>query len=425
MIAFHFPPLQASSGIQRTLAFSRDLREHGWEPIVLSAHPRAYWSVSDDLIRSIPEGVPVYRPFALDTARHLSLFGVYPKQLALPDRWTSWRLGAIPCGRGILRRHRPDVIWSTFPIATAHVIGRSLAAWSGKPWVADFRDSMTEPEFPPDPTVRKVYRRIERSTVERAARSVFTTPGAVRMYAERYPEIDPSRWALIPNGYDEETVKEAERAASAQDAFGAGVSHAPMTLVHSGTLYPWERDPRPFFAAVASLRRTGVVSADTFRVVLRATAHDDHYATLLREAGIDDIVRLEPQVGYAAAVAEMLTAGGLLLFQAANCNHQIPAKLYEYLRARRPILAMTDAAGDTAGVLREAGIDTIVPLDSSARIEEGLRGFLAAIRNGTAAVPGLDMVARYSRRARARELAALLDEVAAGHAPGRTAIRRS
>ena len=245
------------------------------------------------------------------------------------------------------------------------------------------------------------------------------------MYAERYPEIDASRWALIPNGFDEETVKEAERATSALAASGVRAGGARTTLVHSGTLYPWERDPRPFFDAVASLRTSGVVSADTFRVVLRATGHDERFAALLREAGIEDIVRLEPQVGYAAAVAEMLTADGLLLFQAANCNHQIPAKLYEYLRARRPVLAMTDAAGDTAGVLREAGIGTIVPLDSSARIEEGLRGFLAAIRGGTAAVPGLDQVARYSRRARARELAALLDEVTAGHAPGRTAAPRS
>lgn len=414
MIAFHFPPVRVSSGIQRTLAFARDLAEHGWEPIVLSAHPRAYEKVGDDQLGDIPAGMPVYRPFALDAARHLSLFGAYPKEFALPDRWSSWRLGAIPCGLGILRRHRPDVIWSTFPIATAHVIGRSLASRSGKPWVADFRDSMTEPDYPKDPTVRNVYRKIERSTVELAARSVFTTPGALRMYAERYPELDGSRWALIPNGYDEGKMMEAEAALARRRSSAAAPTGTRTTLLHSGTLYPWERDPRPFFEAVASLRKAGAISPDTLRVVLRATGHDERYASLLRSAGIDDIVRLEPQVGYAEALAEVLAADGLLLFQAANCNHQIPAKLYEYLRARRPVFAMTDAAGDTAGVLREAGIDTIVPLDSSLRIEEGLRAFLTAIRGGTAPVPGPEIIPRFSRRARARELAALLDEVAAG-----------
>ena len=412
MIAYHYPPLRGSSGIQRTLAFSRDLREHGWEPIVLSAHPRAYEKVGDDQLRDIPEGVPVHRPFALDTARHLALRGRYLKSLAIPDRWVSWSLGAIPCGTRILRRDRPDVIWSTYPIATAHRIGLRLHQISGKPWVADFRDSMTEPGYPRDPDVRKAYLEIERSTMEQAARVVFTTPGAVRMYVERYPEIPSTRYAIIPNGYDEEKVQEVERIAGT-----AGLrapEGAPILLVHSGLLYPSERDPRPFFAAIAALKSRGEISASTLRVVLRATGYDDLYVKLLRESGIDDIVRLEPHVGYTAALSEMLAADGLILFQAANCNHQIPAKLYEYLRVRRPVFAMTDAAGDTAAVLAESGVDTVVPLDVSARIEDGLRGFLRSVRERTAPVPTLAAVARYSRRARAKELAALLEDVARG-----------
>ena len=87
MIAYHYPPLRGSSGIQRTLAFSRDLREFGWQPIILSAHPRAYPASGTDQLGDIPSDVPVYRPFALDTSRHLSIRGAYPKAFALPDRW--------------------------------------------------------------------------------------------------------------------------------------------------------------------------------------------------------------------------------------------------------------------------------------------------------------------------------------------------
>jgi len=409
MIAYHYPPLRGSSGIQRTLAFSRDLREFGWQPSVLSAHPRAYPSVSADRMNDIPADVRVYRPFALDTARHLSIRGAYPMALALPDRWSSWTLGAVTTGWGILRRERPDVIWSTYPIATAHLIGLCLHAMSGVPWVADFRDSMTEPHYPPEPAIRRSRQDLERKIVERAARAVFTTPGARRMYAERYPEIPAARWAVIPNGYDEGPFLDAETLGVAAKSAGA-----PTVLVHSGLLYPSERDPRAFFDALGALKRRGAIGPDTLQVILRASGFDDGYRPMLLERGIADIVRLEAPLGYRGALAELLAADGLLLFQAASCNHQIPAKLYEYLRAARPIFAMTDSQGDTARVLLDAGVDRVIPLDSEERIAEALPRFLDSVRRGSAPVPAADVIHRHSRRARAGELAAMLDAIAGG-----------
>ncbi len=406
MIAFHYPPLRGSSGIQRTLAFSRYLPKYGWQPVVLTANPRAYPETGVDQLGDVPKEVPVYRAFALDSSRHLAFRGAYPKLVALPDRWASWILGAIPSGLSAVRRHRPEVLWSTYPIATAHWIGLCLHSLTGIPWIADFRDSMTEPEYPPDKTVRGVYRWIEKRTVARASRAVFTTPGALRMYAERYPNVPAARWAVIPNGYDEELFAEAEGRIG-----GRSAAPSSIVLVHSGLLYPSERDPRPFFGAIAALRRAGKISSATFQVVLRASGFDDHYRPMLREAGIDDIVRLEPPVGYRAALAEMLSADGLLLFQATNSNHQIPAKIYEYLRARRPIFAMIDPAGDTAGVLSTAGIDTVAPLDSEPGIREGLLRFLDLVRRGSAPLPGREETARHSRRSRTGELAALFGSV--------------
>ncbi|MGH7681978.1 MAG: glycosyltransferase, partial [Candidatus Eiseniibacteriota bacterium] len=298
-------------------------------------------------------------------------------------------------------------LWSTYPIATAHRIGLTLQSLTGLPWVADFRDSMTEPHYPPNPRVRSAFRRIEERTVARASRVVFTTPGARRMYAERYPGLPASRWAVIPNGFEEGSFRDAEASASRPHPEGG-----PTVLVHSGLLYPSERDPRGFFAALGSLRRDGKISSSTIQVILRATGFDEDYRPMLRAEGIEDIVRLEPSIGYREALGEMLDADGLLLFQASNCNHQIPAKVYEYLRARRPIFAMTDPVGDTARVLVEAKIDTVVPLDSKAAIADGLVRFLEAVRRGSAPLASSEEIERHSRRARARELATLLDAVA-------------
>lgn len=406
MIAFHFPPLRGSSGIQRTLKFAQYLPQFGWLPVVLSAHPRAYAQSGPDQLRDIPAEVEVHRAFALDTSRHLSFKGRYLGLLALPDRWVSWVLGAVPAGLRLIRRHRPDVIWSTYPIATAHLIGFALHRLTGIPWVADMRDPMTDEGYPADSRTRRVYQWIEKKTLMHCQRAVCTTPGAIKTYRTRFPEIPASRFALLENGFDEENFVDAESLA------GAPRAEHRFTLVHSGVIYPSERDPIPLFEALAALQAQGKIGAATFQLVLRATGHDTYLAELIARCGIGELVTLAPHVSYRDALAEMVTAGGLLILQAANCNHQVPAKLYEYLRARRPILALTDPAGDTAATLRNAGVDTIAPLDSKNAIIDALSRFLALAQAGRAPLASDDQINANSRRARTGVLAALLDAVA-------------
>jgi len=407
MVAYHFPPMNQSSGIQRTLRFAQYLPEYGWEPAVLTVHERAYSSVSQASMSEVPENLQVRRAFALDAGRHLSLRGVYPGWLALPDRWVSWWLGGVTAGLAMIRRLKPDVLWSTYPIATAHLIGYSLQRLTGIPWITDFRDPMAEFNEPTKAHLNKVLQWIEYRALKHCKRAVFAAPGALELYAERYPEIPRSRMVVIENGYDESVFARAEQTANA----GAGRS-GPLTLVHSGTIYAAARDPRGFFSALSEAQRAGSIGPDSLKVVLRATGCDDYVRELISRYGVHQIVTLEPSIAYQAALAEMLAADGLLLLQAANCNYQIPAKLYEYLRAKRPILALTDPAGDTAAVLRDAGIDTIAPLDSQDVIMRELMRFVDLIRLGTAPVAPAAKIATASRRYRTAELASLLDEVA-------------
>lgn len=408
LIAYHFPPIRHSSGIQRTLKFTSYLRDHGWQPLVLSVNPRAYQMIGDDLMGDIPDDVVVRRAFALDTARHLTIAGRYPQFLALPDRYMSWLPGGVLTGLKMIRQYQPEVIWSTFPVATALNIGAWLQRLSGLPWVADFRDSMVDEGYPSDPRMRRSYERVEERTIARCSRAVFTTPGTRDMYAARYPEYDDSHWAVIPNGYDEEHFRDAEALAATASR---QPEPRPQVLVHAGVLYPDERDPRPFFQAIATLKQSGEISGDSLRIVLRATGHDELFQPMLVELGIQDIVLLEPAVAYREALSEMLQADGLLLFQAANCNRQIPAKLYEYLRAGRPILALTDPVGDTATTLREAGTGRIVRLDNSAEIAAGLQVFIRETREGRFKLPDAAVVSSYDRARGAQRLAALFDEV--------------
>jgi glycosyltransferase involved in cell wall biosynthesis len=406
MIAFHFPPMTGGSGIQRTLRFVQHLPALGWQPVVLSADPRAYLETGADLLGEIPPGTVVQRSFALDTARHLAFKGRYLGWMARPDRWVSWQWAAVRDGLRLIEQFKPDAIWSTYPIATAHKIGAELQRRSGLPWIADFRDPMAQDGYPADPATWQSFKAIEERALRQAAACVFTTPSAARTYKATYPEA-AHRIQVIENGYDEESFKGLDGEKLTAGALNPG----QLTLLHSGIVYPSERDPTQFFEALANVLQSGKLPRDTLKVRFRAAVHDDLLQSLAVKYGLQDVVELCPPIPYRDALAEMLRADALLVMQAANCNAQVPAKLYEYLRAGRPILGLTDPDGDTAQALRNAGIVAIARLDSVQDIETMLSHVVQALAQGHASLPFPEVVHQASRKSRAIALSSLLTDV--------------
>jgi glycosyltransferase involved in cell wall biosynthesis len=407
MIAFHFPPVAGSSGIQRTLSFARHLPRFGWEPLVLTAHPRAYERVSNDQLGDLPADLKVARAFALDAARHLAIGGRYLGMTARPDRWLAWWLGAVPHGLAMIRKYRPKALWSTYPVATAHKIGHTLQRLSGLPWIADFRDPMAQDGYPADARTWRSFRAIEERAVRRSFCSVFVTPGAAQMYRVRYADLPPSRMAVIENGYDEESFA----AVGGRPEEAGPLVPGSFTIVHSGIVYPSERDPTHLFRALRRMQDDGRLKPGALRLRLRAAAHETILKKLIDTFRLSGVVELAPPIPYRSALQEMMRADGLLVLQAANCNEQIPAKVYEYLRCGRPILALTDPAGDTARLLRDAGILNIARLDSADEIAEGVARFVEQASRGEAAKPAASRVRAASRLERTRELAELLEGV--------------
>lgn len=407
MVAFQFPPFAMSSGVQRTLRFVQHLPHSGWQPIVLSAHPRAYGATSDDLLAQIPADTVVQRAFALDASRHLAVAGRYPGFLGRPDRWRSWALGAVPAGLRLIRRYRPDVIWSTYPIATAHWIALQLHRKSGIPLVADFRDPMAQDGYPADPKTWQAFKDIETDMAREAAALAFVTPSARAMYRGRYPDGPDDRFVMIENGYDEESFVAAERIADEATPLNPGC----FTLLHSGIVYPSERDPTALFEALGRLRRSGRITAGGLRIRFRAPVHDDLLRRLAAQSDTRELVEVLPAVPYREALGEMMRADGLLVMQGANCNEQVPAKLYEYLRARRPILGLADPLGDTARTMQASGVTHVARLEDAEAVERALATYLACTPMAAPRSPMAEPLAAMSRRSRANELAALFERV--------------
>lgn len=403
MVAFHFPPAAMSSGHLRTLGFARHLPDFGWTPVVLSARPLAYprtAPVADDVI---PPGCMVSRALAFDVSRHFSIRGKYPGLLAQPDRWSSWWPAAVVEGLRLIRRHKIRAIWSTYPIMTAHCIAHTLQRLTGLPWIADFRDPVANSVEAGNPYSVASQQHWERRVLGRATHAVFTTPGARRDYAERYPDAArDGRLSVVGNGYDEAAFADLPPAPAALDG-------RPLRLVHSGLLYPQGRDPAPFFAALARLKADTLAGPGQFQVVLRASGWEAGYQREIDRLGIADIVTLAPPIGNRQALLEQAEADAVVLFQGERFDRQIPAKVYEYLRVGRPIFALVGLAGDTARVLRDTGGAAIVPLDDVEAIASRLAQFVGMLRTGRAPGVAPDILGRYSRREGARLLAGLLE----------------
>jgi len=405
-VAYHFPPQSGSSGLLRSLKFCRYLPEFGWLPTVLTVNPMAYERVDVSMLCEIPPEVKVHRAFALDSRRHLAYGNRYIGWSALPDRWVSWCIAAVPSGLIAILRNRPEFIFTTFPIATAILIGLTLHRITQIPWVLDFRDSMTEDDYPRDERTRHVYRWIEARAILHGSLFLFTAPQTIDMYLKRYPDLDPAKCVLLRNGYDEEDF------ASLEITVPGPISDSrPLRMLHAGLLYREERDPRPFFHALSRLKSEGKIAPSSLQIDLRASGEESYYAGLLQELDIQDIVHLLPPVPYQEVLNEGASADALLLFQGVTCNHQIPAKAYEYMRLRRPILALTTDEGDTAALLREVGGATIANMYDKDEIYRCLVSFQESVRKGTHVLSDTARTSQYARREQTRELGRLLSEL--------------
>jgi glycosyltransferase involved in cell wall biosynthesis len=407
-VVFHYPPEASSSGVLRTLKYTRYLGVHGWRITVLTLERGAYEVQDPGLERQIPVEVRVVRTGFLNVKRHLAVRGVYPAFLAVPDPWIGWWPWAVRAGRRVMRVDPVDLVYSTSPHATAHLVALSLARRAGLPWVVDFRDPWYEQ--PPEPgTARAVHwaaKRLEGVVVHRANRVVASTERLREHMAARYPSESRDKFSAIPNGYDE-------------DDFGATGSPDPapnqeLLILHAGSLNPTFRDPRPVFTAVRAAADAGAL--DIAKVRFRflgggAFGESEEMRRALKSAGLNGRVEFLPRVEYKTALTELGKAQLLLLLQASRDTADlVPAKLFEYLRAGRPVLAVV-GPGVTAEILRRVGGGWAVDPASRGALREVVTTAYRAWRTGTlgSLVADPRALKEFSRERLAGELAALFD----------------
>lgn len=418
-IAFHYPPEASSSGVLRTLKYTRYLVDYGWRTTVITPTPDAYSTIDAELERQIPATTRVLRTRFVNVKRHLSIRGLYPSVLAVPDRWIGWLPWGVGAGRRLMKEDPFDVVYSTNPHATAHLIGWRISRSSGKPWVADFRDPWVEDPPEPGAPTGRVYttlnRWLERKVVEESAAVVTSTFDLRDTLRARYPSQPAAQITAISNGYDEADFADLpDRPRANRDR---------MVVLHAGSINADFRNPVPLLRAARACADSG--SIDLARIRFRFLgpgefASSREMADALDALNLGDSVEFLPRVPYSQSIEALASADLLLLLQASpDTTGLVPAKLYEYLRAQKPVLALV-RAGATNALLSLTGGGWSVPPESQESLQAALAKAFELWQLGGLSEMRADLAVlrRFDRRALTGELVALFDRLVPSRAPG-------
>jgi glycosyltransferase involved in cell wall biosynthesis len=412
-VAFHYPPEASSSGVLRTLKYTQYLGEYGWRVTVITVNEDAYAVVDPALKVQIPQSVRVLRTRYINVKRHLSIAGRYPAVAAVPDVWSGWLPWGVRTGRRVLREDPVDVVYSTSPHATAHMIAGRLARIGRVPWVVDFRDPWYEtPPEPDTPWITHWFaKRLEARVVAQATRVVATTDQLCNELRQRYQQMAGGKFRTIMNGYDEADFSMLDSVVAAKKE--------RLVIVHTGGLNAAFRDPRPVIRAIAQAARDGRV--DVARIILRLIgggpfADSKEVADCIEKEGLGSSVQVLPRLGYDQALQQLAEADVALLLQASpDTASLIPAKLFEYLRAGKPVLAIV-GRGASRELVESLGAGWTVDPRMESELSNAvvdMYGLWASGRLGDATASEADFV-RFERRNLTAELAAIFDEISAG-----------
>ena len=405
----HFPP-GGGGGVQRPLKFASHLPALGIETHVLA--PDMPDTAPADAELELPTQAWIHRVRYVGprgdrpAERLLAKQGVarlgtqaalLGRRLLVPDENAPWSTLATPVAIRLVRREGIDVVLTTSPPPSLHLLGAAVKRTTGTAWVADLRDPLTS--HPHRRGYESQLARLKETTVGRVGRLVASQADAIvaasDAIAEEMRALEPKgKVVTIANGCD-------------FDDF-AGLEHHQsdrLRITHAGHFHG-KRDPKPFLRALAESGLEDVVVrfAGDFRV------EDREYAEAL---GLGDRVELLGNVSRRRSLELQRDSEALLLLipeSGGRGRGVVTGKIYEYLAAERPILAVVPPDGAAAQLVRDTGAGIVVPPDDDDALREALldlhRRWQAGSLDGTPLSP--EWRERLSRGARVEELADLL-----------------
>ena len=423
IITYYWIP-SGGAGVQRWVKFAKYLRQYGWEPIIYTPENPEYPSIDHSFEKDIPADItvlktPIWEPYNVyrnltgkkNQAINAGFISENKKQgwkdklsiwirgnFLIPDPRRFWIKPSIRFLSDYLNENPVDAIITTGPPHSMHLVGMGLKKnFPSLPWVADFRDPWTNIDFYKDLNLTwfadKIHHKLEREVLQKADTVLVVSRGM----EEEFAPMKPRKLQVITNGYDESDVQ-----------VGTLALDGRFSISHIGTLNA-ARNPRIVWKVLSEICAENVDFKKDLQIQLVGKV-DFSVLEDIQSYGLQEQLLKIDYLSHSEAIAKQNTSQVLMLLinQSGNAKGILTGKFFEYLAAKRPILAVGPTDGDAAVVLNETGAGVIVDFADEQATKTAILNYYNQYKKGTLSVQS-ESVERFSRRSLTGELTGLLD----------------
>ena len=431
IISYYWPPT-GGSGVQRWVKFAKYLPSEGWQPVIYTPENPEQLAIDESLAAEIPAEVEVIKtrivepyeiykkllrrsghskeavevnPVNAQNKSFLQKVAMWVRgNLFRPDPRCMWIGPSVRFLKKYLKEHPVDLIVSTGPPQSMHLIGRRLALETGLPWIADFRDPWTKifyfKHLSMTPGTERWHKKMEKKVLDDTSAVVAVSP----LVQQEFQAMTQTHVELITNGFDEcdfaaEPCHEAE-----------GGSDNEFCITHTG-LFAADGNPTVLWEVLAEK----CASDNAFRKALKIKLigkTDDSILTALNEAGLSECVKNIGYLPHSEAVEQQRNASLLILPLRKEPEYKavLPGKLFEYLASRRPVLGIGQKDGAMAMILNETKTGVVLDWEDREAIARHIDSCWEKHLAGKLVTDGAD-ISQFTRRSLTNRMAQLFDSL--------------
>ena len=430
ILTYYWPP-SGGAGVQRWLKFVKYLRDFGWEPFIFCPENPEYPEQDNSLARDIPDGikilkVPVWEPYSayktfsglkkeekINAAflserkknKVLENIAVWIRgNLFIPDARMFWIRPAVNFLRRFLTDNNIQVLISTGPPHSVHMIAKTIAQEFKIPWLADFRDPWTRIDFYKELKLTRYadrrHHRLEREVLKNASAVTVIS----QSMADDFIKILPRNYEVITNGFDHEDT----------DVTEAVTRDAKFSIAHIGTLVN-TRNPVALWKALRELADERADFKKDLEIKLVGKV-DVTVRSSISESGLDGCLRKIDYLPHDEVVRVQQQSQVLLLIinNTPNASMILTGKFFEYLAAKRPVLCIGPENGDAARILNETRAGLLADHGDVKTMKKHILYYYTRYKEGTLEASTSD-IERFSRKELTRTLAKILDHLTVTH----------